>query len=152
METEQLLQKVCETFYYDNGVLHYRGAPYQPKDTAPGWVKPDTKYHMVNLCGKQYKTHRLIYLMHHGNLPELIDHIDRDKLNNRIENLRASNKSLNAINSKRSDAGGVSYRADRGRWQAYIKRDYKQEFIGYFNTEHEAREAVERRKYGQDCL
>ena len=150
METEQLLQKTSETFWYDNGVLRYRGAPYQPKDKAAGWVKPDTGYHCVHLEGKQYKTHRLIFLLLKGYLPKLIDHINRDKLDNRIENLREASKSENMLNSDRSEYGGVCFDSSRGKWKAYTKKNGKQSFLGRFDTEEEALRVVQKRKYGNE--
>lgn len=148
METEQLLQKISKTFWYDNGVLRYRGAPYQPKDKAPGWVKPDTGYHCVSFEGKQYKTHRLIFLLMKGYLPPLIDHINRDRLDNRIENLREATKSENMLNSTHSEKGGVCFDSFRGKWKAYIKKEGKQIFLGRFNTKEEAFKKVQERKYG----
>ena len=43
----------------------------------------------INIDGKFFKAHRLAYFLHFGNEPDGgLEHIDRDKLNNRIENLR----------------------------------------------------------------
>lgn len=149
MGTEQFLQKICNTFYYDNGVLRYRGAPYQPKDKEAGWVKPKEGYRCVNIEGRQYKTHRLIFLMFNGYLPPLVDHIDRNKLNNKIDNLREATKSENAINSERWDKGGASFKSDRGKWRAYIRENNKQKFLGYYNSRQEAMETVQKAKHGK---
>jgi hypothetical protein len=54
----------------------------------------------VRVDGKRYYLHRLIFLYHHGYFPEYLDHIDMDKSNNKIENLRACNKSQNSANTK----------------------------------------------------
>ena len=47
-------------------------------------------YLQVGIQKKKYYVHRLIFLYHFGFLPESVDHIDGDKNNNRIENLRAA--------------------------------------------------------------
>lgn len=147
METGQLLQKISKTFWYDNGVLRYRGAPYQQKDKIAGWVKPDTGYHCVSLEGKQYKTHRLIFLLLKGYLPALIDHVNRNKLDNRIENLREATKRENMLNSNHSEKGGVCFDSSRGKWRAYLKKEGKQFFLGRFDTREEAFKIVQKRKY-----
>ena len=146
---EQFLQKLSKTFYYKDGKLLYRGGPYQKADTECGWVNW-SGYHLVSFERKHYKTHRLIFAMHHGYLPKLIDHIDRNKLNNKIENLKDSSKSENALNSKRSEEGGVSWVESRKKWRAYIKRNYKQIFLGYYSIKDHALIAVKtERKYSE---
>lgn len=55
-------------------------------------------YKRAQVDGKKYLTHRLIFLMHHGYMPEYVDHINRDKTDNRIENLRACTKAQNEYN------------------------------------------------------
>lgn len=57
------------------------------------------------ICGinrKYYNVHRLIYLYHHNLLPITIDHINNDKSDNRIENLRAATFSQNQHNKRKS--------------------------------------------------
>ena len=51
--------------------------------------------------------HRVIWQMVHDEKPELVDHINRDRGDNRLANLRAANKSLNALNSDRSDRAAM---------------------------------------------
>jgi hypothetical protein len=77
---------------------------------------------------------------------QLIDHIDRNGLNNRKNNLRLSNKSLNACNSiKRSNCSskykGVSYKKDRKKWEAYINFQQRRVRLGYFKSEIDAAKA-----------
>ena len=58
----------------------------------------DKGYIACSFKGKNYKLHRLIFLYHHNNLPEQIDHINNKKGDNRIENLRPATNSQNAFN------------------------------------------------------
>ena len=58
-------------------------------------------YLIVKIKGKQYKAHRLVYLMHNGYLPDEVDHINRIRDDNRIENLRHSNRCINHENTFR---------------------------------------------------
>lgn len=84
--------------------------------------------------------------MHHIVLPPpdgfIIDHIDRNKLNNQKHNLRVANKHINALNSKiRSDntsgLRGISFDAARGKWKVQLKL-YDNRIIKRFYTLQEA--------------
>lgn len=151
------LQKISDKFYYSEGRLLYRGGSYNPADKEPGWVNW-SGYRMVSFDRKQLKTHRVIFALHYGYFPALIDHIDRNKLNNKIENLREATKSINGLNCKvrannTSTFTGVNYRKDRKKWRAYVKINGTQEFIGYWDTKEQAVEAranYMKEKYGQE--
>ncbi len=99
-------------------------------------------YWVVKVNGKKYKLHRLIWLWHYGNAPLKIDHIDRDKDNNRIENLRTTSNSTHAhnkasINSKQGKLRGVR-RAKGGGYIATICKEYTNYNLGVYTTEDEA--------------
>ena len=71
-----------------------------------------------------------------------VDHINRNKLDNRKENLRIVSQLINSRNcslSKNNTSGlnGVSL-MDSGKWRAYINLNYKQKHLGCFNTKEEA--------------
>lgn len=70
----------------------------------------------------------------------LVDHKNRDTLDNRKINLRLSNKSLNAINSDRVDnASGIYYDRRRCRYKVFLLQPRR--YIGTYKTEAEALEA-----------
>lgn len=103
----------------------------------------------VKYDGKMYRVHRLIYLMHHNVLPKVIDHIDGDPHNNRIENLREANLSQNAWNmrlSKRNKSGvkGVLWDIRRNMWLARCMTNGKDKHIGYFKDLESAKVAIEK--------
>lgn len=85
-------------------------------------------YHILN--------HRFIFYYYNGYCPESIDHINRDKYDNRIENLRPSNDIINAQNR---DCNG--YTKCKGRYRSRIKFGKTRLHLGYFDTKEEAREA-----------
>lgn len=97
-------------------------------------------YKTLSIKGKRYYVHRLIFLMEHGYLPDLIDHLDGDKTNNRISNLRDSSKVSNALNIRychKDNATaflGVTYRKDTGKYSAR----FRNENLGCFDTPEEA--------------
>lgn len=85
-----------------------------------------------------YRAHRVIWLMHYGAWPEhQIDHINGDRSDNRIANLRSVTNVINHRNTKihtrnRSGVSGVSLKASTGRWMARIKVLGKETHLGYF--------------------
>jgi len=104
-------------------------------------------YKLVRVDGKLYRVHRLIFLWHHGFLPEYVDHIDTDVINNKIENLRRCSKSQNSCNGKMrinntSGIKGVSWNKEKSKWMAKLCHKRKQMHIGYFSSIHEAEKAV----------
>lgn len=74
---------------------------------------------------------------------QLVDHIDRNPLNNQRANLRACTIGQNRANSRlenRNTSGykGVSWNKRSAKWQAYAKKDGKMIYLGYFSTALEA--------------
>lgn len=101
-------------------------------------------YLNLKVHGKNYKAHRLAWLLHTGSWPsQHIDHIDGDRANNRIDNLRECSSAENHQNlgkSPKNTSGvtGVSVHKQTGRWQAKITLDGKQIYLGLFETIEEA--------------
>ena len=73
---------------------------------------------------------------------EIIDHINQDMLDNRRENLRVADKSLNALNTAKfkSSTGyrGVTFSKQSGKYQANITIHKKRYYLGSFDTAKEA--------------
>jgi hypothetical protein len=109
-------------------------------------------YKTLSIAGYRYYVHRLIYLMHYGELPELVDHKNGDKLDNRPSNLRESTKVNNALNlhqcHKDNISGflGVTYRKDTGKYAAR----FRNKNLGCFATPEEAHEVYEQAKLSGD--
>ena len=98
-------------------------------------------------------THRLAWMMIHGAPTADIDHIDGNRTNNRISNLRAATRSENLANARKhahntSGAKGVYFDRQRGKYQAHITHQYKYYHLGRFDTFEQAvaarRDAAER--------
>lgn len=108
-------------------------------------------YLTVGLMGKNVVVHRIIWAMHYGEWPsQMLDHIDGDKKNNAIANLREATRSTNAANSKPrtsfySSLKGVTWNRRVGWWQAQIKKDGKSYYLGLFASEREAHAAYQKK-------
>ena len=104
-----------------------------------GFVRADG-YVRIKLRGKDYLAHRLAWMYVNGHLPELfIDHINHDRRDNRIANLRLVTNQENQFH-QRSPLGCGKTGNDR-RWEARIKVNRKLILLGRFDTEEEARMA-----------
>lgn len=149
--TQELLKEYFE--YRDGGLYWIKVASYRGKiGTKAGYIskhKNDSRNVIGLLKGIQYFAARLIFLYHHNYLPKVVDHIDRDSMNDRIENLREATQQDNLHNStsKKGSSSqylGVSWCKRDKKWKAQICIDWKQTFIGRFKTEVEAALAYNR--------
>lgn len=101
-------------------------------------------YTLVGVNGRLYKAHRLAWLLHYGESPTGdIDHVNGNRSDNRIVNLRIASHSENMHNRKadrdnKSGAKGVCWNKWRGKWMAYSNGKH----VGYFNTKESADKAV----------
>jgi DUF971 family protein len=110
---------------------------------------------------KRYYAHRLAWFYVHGSMPAMwIDHINGDKADNRIANLRHASPSTNNQNRRKcqrnSKTGilGVDIHKPSGRFRAQITISGKKHNIGNFDTAEEAHIAYleTKRKYHQGCM
>ena len=86
---------------------------------------------------RAYYAHRVVWALHHGDPGDLVvDHLDGDPTNNRIENLQAVPQLLNC---QRARGRGTSRRGDR--WRAYHAVGGKNVYLGTFDTEEQAHQA-----------
>lgn len=126
-------------FYYDStGWLFWkedRLFPFMPA----GWVNP-YGYASVNIHKKVYLMHRVVWEMHNGPIKNgmQVDHIDGDRLNNKISNLRLASHNQNCHNAKtRSDntsgVKGVTWDKTLGKWRSRIMVNKKRVNVGCFD-------------------
>lgn len=88
-------ERLKELFDYQDGALIRR------KDGRSAVIAMGVKrYERVSVDGKIQALHRMIYLWNHGHLPKTLDHIDGDRANNKIENLREATQQQNCLNRK----------------------------------------------------
>lgn len=94
---------------------------------------------------KTYKIHQLVAMAFLGHTPNghssIVDHIDRDKLNNRLDNLRIVTPKESVKNrnvNKTSKYSGVSFDKSRNKWVARININGVYKFLGRFESETKA--------------
>jgi HNH endonuclease len=102
-------------------------------------------YRIIRYKGRGYKAHRLAWLYVHGSLPVgQIDHINGNRSDNRIDNLRIVSQRTNMQNQVRHREGrliGATWMPNEKKWISRITIDKKTVSLGYFQTEQEAHEA-----------
>lgn len=130
-------------------------------------VKPGTQidpmrnhghYVQAQIDGTLYYTHRLAWLYTHGAWPlGMIDHIDGNKTNNSIANLRDVNTSKNGQNQRKAmshnKCGVLGVGVVGSRFRALINDSGKQLYLGTFDTPEEAHETylTAKRKLHSGC-
>lgn len=137
----------------DTGKLFWRGRPRSDfaneqatktwnirfANTQAGSVS-HRGYRMVNVAGKLFCVHRVVYAMYHGEHPEgQIDHWNGARDDNRISNLRDVSQSQNNKNTKmspRNTSGvtGVHWDKSTGKWMALIRHEKETRYLGVFDT------------------
>lgn len=110
------------------------------------WYTDRNGYAMAYKKGEpqRLRMHRFVYELEFGSIPkEYIDHKDRDKLNNQIENLRPASALENSLNQSKRKSNPTGYsgvRQDKrtGRFQVHSSWQGHQIHIGYFDTARKA--------------
>ena len=110
-------------------------------------LKPTNKrYRIINVGAKKYKLHRVCYYAHNldwdiydNSYSNMIDHIDKNKVNNNISNLRVVNSAQNQQN--RLNTKGYSYHIGHKRYESHIRVNKVLISLGGFDNEEDARNA-----------
>lgn len=148
MTSKITAERALEVFSYDaeTGVItrNVDGLKSKKGDVVSGSGN-SRGYKRTTLDGERIYLHRLAWLLHYGKWPnQEIDHIDGDRSNNAIGNLRDVSHSVNMQNLKsplktnKTGLLGVSVAGWCGRYQATILVSGKQRHLGYFNDPKEA--------------
>ncbi len=128
------------TSYVDKNAYDYIVSNY------PGeWKLDQHGYLFVNTDKKINKIHRLVFEANGIEIPEnlQVDHINKNILDNTLENLRIVTQSINNFNrgkQKNNKSGyiGVFYRKDKKKYVAYINYKGKKKHLGYYDNEIKA--------------
>ena len=151
-------ERVKELFDYnaETGTLFWKVARGTNKrEGLPAGCIGSRGYFVTRSFGKLYYNHRLIWLWVNGYFPETnIDHKNKDKIDNRIENLREVSHQCNIRNSgnrkdNTSGVKGVYWHARAKKWHAFIYLNGRNIYLGIF---HDFDNAVCARLAGEQAL
>ncbi len=138
--------KLHYLFYYNEktGAFYARFKAPNRKIGQRGTGK-GSGYLMWSVDGVRFLEQRLIWMYVYGEDPGSleVDHKDRDKSNNKIENLRLATRSQNQSNIR---FRGVTWSKDTNKWQAQIQVNSKKIHLGLFTEEQDAINAYQEAK------
>ena len=135
---KNLLKKIRQLLYKNGSLLTLE---FEDKSTLTS-----RGYRKLSIDGKGYLLHRLIWYFFHGEIPKVIDHINGDVYDNRIENLKNCDQKVNIAKSKlfntnKTGYKGVHFNKNANKYESYFCRDYKKTYCGFYSTAEEAYEA-----------
>lgn len=145
---------------HDTGMMTWKVRPihhFESASTHSAWNKkfsgkpafnsPKHGYMQGEFMGKKYGAHRIVWALHYGVWPDHhIDHINEDKSDNSLENLRVANRYENAQNrgaqvNNTSGLKGVWFDNGRGCWRATIRAFGRKYELGYYASKELAHNA-----------
>lgn len=141
-------ERLSQAFHYDpiSGNLYWKEDRGTARVGARAGSVSNVGYRIISIDGRNYREHRIIWFMTHGRWPSpFIDHIDGDKANNRLSNLREATSSLNNQNRNKPQRHsllkvlGVSRKRDR--FYAEIGVNGERKKLGGFESLEEAAKA-----------
>lgn len=157
LPTPETLRKLL-SYDPDTGLLTWRRRPIEMFATEqagkswnarlcgkPAFTSDHSKgYRQGMIFNKPYLAHRVVYAIYYGTWPtSQIDHINGNRSDNRISNLRSVTNAENARNTKKrsnntSGYSGVSWDSTEGKWRSSIKAQGKRRHLGYFTDIEDA--------------
>jgi len=140
------IDRVRELFTYEPETGDFFWTDKCAKNVKPGGLagyRDKCGYWGITIDSVIYKAHRVAWAYVHGEWPSLdIDHIDGQRGNNSIKNLRLATNHQNQANRKatfgKSIYKGVCFHKEHKKWMAQLKKNGETEFIGYFTSEEDA--------------
>lgn len=140
-------------FIIENNIVYVKMSNSESIMTCDVDIWETAKLHTWHLDDHGYAASRIngkierFHVYYFGEYGKIIDHIDRNKLNNLRENIRnvdyvTNSRNVNKRKNNTTGYKGVSYDYRKNKYYAYINiSPYKRKFLGYYDTPEEANEA-----------
>lgn len=137
--TTRLESMIREKLYYKDGLLFWRNIPsVHPKARGKeAGSLSGNGYKQVGIEKNVLPQHRVIFFMFHGYWPDYIDHINRVKTDNRIENLRECQVWQNGVNKRQKNSSkygtNVTYHKRDKKYRVQVHVNKKPVSFGYYD-------------------
>ena len=138
-----MVNDVCDALNYDpvSGVFTWKTTRFNGK--VAGCLHKKLGYLVIGFRSKHYYAHRLAWRITNGYWPDFIDHINGDRADNRISNLREvpkqdNHRNMKCFSNSTTKVPGVSFHKQTSKWRAYITVDTKQRSLGCFDAFEDA--------------
>lgn len=134
--------------------------PRAPKGAIAGRNSFTWGYRVINVDNVSYRAARLVWFYVHGKWPDgVVDHINGNRQDDRIRNLRDVSQRTNTQNLRKpmrnntSGYLGVSWNKGKQKWKAEIRLNGRKTFLGYYATAEEASAVYlsTKRKHHKGC-
>lgn len=148
-ETKEVAEYAKRLLEYNphTGILRWIGHKQMPYRSIAG-CKNKRGYIQIYLKNKPFPAHRVAWLLSHGEWPSnQIDHINGNRVDNRLGNLRLATNQQNSYNrgAQRNNSLGLKgVKTTRGgRFSARINAEKKSYFLGVYDTPEQAQKAYQ---------
>ena len=141
-----MIEQLREHLRYEpeTGELWWKVRGSKRSQDRPAGSDNGAGYRVVMVCGHKLRAHRIVWALHHGSWPAGdIDHIDGNRSNNRITNLRDVSHQYNRQNQRQERASKTGARGarqfkGRGRFAAQISVNGRTRYLGTYDTAEQA--------------
>lgn len=138
--------RLLSILYWDDSIGRFKNKINRASSAMKGEIAGSDRldgYRSVCIDGWVYLEHRLVWFYFNAVWPALeLDHIDLNKTNNRLSNLREVNRRQQLQHTRgrggTSSRVGIGFHKCTGKWYASIMVDGKRKHLGLFDTEEEA--------------
>jgi hypothetical protein len=116
-----------DIFEYKDGKLFWKQTKRLDLLNKEAGHEDDNRYISVKINNRMKKAHRIIFQMFHGYEPKLVDHINGNRKDNRIENLREATHSQNSFNVSHKNKDGtiknVTWHKRNKKWNVRVMKN-----------------------------